>query len=110
MMRVKEVTVKKKAKLNKIDIEIVNMSDKKVKDKFTKVIEEFNKLKNLSIDKIRELLETGILPISMLEFDFDEGDIPIEAEFEITYGDKTKETITKTFHAEIIFRVREADY
>jgi hypothetical protein len=74
---------------------------------FEKTLAELIKLKELAKDKIKELMENGILTASMLEFDFDEGEEEIEVKYTILYPDGNKEDITKSYSVEITFNVRE---
>ena len=76
--------------------------------KFEKVMEEFTKLEEQAMSKVRELLEKGILTTDMLEFDFYNGDTEVDADFVIKFKDASIEKITRHFVVEFQLQIREA--
>jgi len=78
-------------------------------DKVQKAIEALSKLDGPYLDKIRELLETGVITIDMLDFDYFE-EKEIEGEFELVYKDKSKGKLVKKFTIEIQIQIKEGPY
>jgi hypothetical protein len=76
--------------------------------KFQKTLQAFSMLQENVITEIKKLLEAGVLTPAMLEFDFDEGDIEIETNYQVVYPNGDKDVVTKTFLLNLNIIVREA--
>ncbi len=83
------------------------MTKKKDMIRIQKSMEEFKKLETLCKEKIKEMLESGLIIQADIDLDFYEGDQEVEVELAVVYPDGTTDKLTKSYIVEIQIQVRE---
>jgi hypothetical protein len=80
-----------------------------VADRSTKVLDEFDKLRDMIVDKVKEMLDRGLLRSKDLEYDYEEDGMLATASFNVTYPDGSSDVVHVDVPIDIVITVREPE-